>query len=136
MVTAGEGLFPGTWHEHVSLWLANPFASEMLIVKYEDLQRAPLEELQRLCDFAGLERSEAELSRAIAGASFSKMREKEESEGWENPSWPTEKPFIRRGETGSYLDEMPPEVLYAFMKVAAETLAVVGYSVTPTGLVS
>ena len=38
------------------------------------------------------------------------------------------KPFVRRGRRGSFRDEMPPEVLDAFMAEAGPTLRELGYT--------
>ena len=123
----GKGLTPCFWHEHVQQWAANPFAAEMMVIKYEDLQSSLVRELRRFCDFAGLSRSDAHLEYIAAKASFSKARAKELQMGWDNKLWPREKAFIRRGVVGSYRDEMPPQVLAAFVEKAGPTLARFGY---------
>jgi hypothetical protein len=124
----GEGLSPCHWHEHVERWLANPFQAEILVVRYEKLKAAPVEELQRFCAFAGIEREVAHLEHVVSNASFAKAKHKEQTQGWENPAWPREHAFIRRGEVGSWRDEMPPDVLAAFVKKAGATLTRLGYS--------
>lgn len=124
----GEGLSPCPWHEHVEAWLANPHQADVLVVRYENLQKTPTAELQRFCEFAGIERDAAHLEHVVQKAAFAKAKKKEETQGWENPAWPREHAFIRRGEVGSWRDEMPPEVLAAFMKNAGATLARLGYT--------
>jgi hypothetical protein len=116
----------GGWHKHVEAWLSNPYGAEMLIVKYEDLQQGE-RELARFCAFVGIERDKALLEKVYEGASFAKMRLKEVQSGWDDPRWPKDKPFVRRGQIGSYKDEMPQEILEAFMSVAGETLHKCGY---------
>ena len=56
IVETGEQLFPCKWHEHVEQWLVNPYAAEMITVRYEDLKKDALQELGRICDFAGEKR--------------------------------------------------------------------------------
>jgi len=126
-VKNGEGLFPSKWHEHVDRYMDNPYQADMIVVRYEDLKRDPLGQLRRFCEFARIDRDEATLARAIAKTSFATMRSKEQKQGWETPGWPKDKPFVRRGEVGSYRDEMPPEVLQAFLQDAQRTLASQGY---------
>lgn len=124
MVRDGKGLFPCKWHKHVDVWLSNPYNADILLIKYEDLKRDPLHELSRFCDFAGVQRDNTFLERMISRADFSNMKRKEK----ENPSfrmnknWDPDKSFIRRGIVGSYLDEMPPEILDTFMSEASEML--------------
>jgi hypothetical protein len=43
--------------------------------------------------------------------------------------WPADKFFFRRGVAGSYKDEMPAEVLAAFLSQARETLRLNDYPV-------
>ena len=123
----GAGLSPCPWQEHVEQWLANPFAAEMLMIRYEDLQTAPVRELRRFCDLAGLQRDEAHLTQTAIKASFELARVKEVRDGWDNASWPKDQAFVRRGVVGSYRDEMPADVLAAFLERAGLTLARLGY---------
>jgi len=121
--------FGGTykWHEHVEAWLSNPYAAEMLIVKYEDLKKDPLHEMRRFCQFAGLERDDALLEAAVANASFEKMREREARLGFGRQHWPQDQFFVRKGQIGSHKEELSPKLLEKFMREAAGTLRKVGY---------
>jgi hypothetical protein len=127
LVKAKEGLFPSKWHEHVEQWSANPHQAEMITVRYEDLKRDTLGELGRICEFAGLPRERDALEKAAAQSSFSAMKKREQSFPWENPDIPKGKQFVRRGEVGSHKDEMPPEVIEAFVAEAGDTLRKTGY---------
>lgn len=124
MVRDGETLFPSKWHEHVDAWLANSYGAQLITVRYEDLKRDPVRELQRLCDFVGLERDSLMLEHIAEQASFQSLRRKVDEGRYfqENPVWPSDQPFFRRGTVGSYKDEMPPDVLNAFLTDAQETL--------------
>jgi hypothetical protein len=124
----GESRFPEyKWWEHVRAWRANPFGAEIITVRYEDLLADGVAQLHRFCEFVGVERSEEFLASIAAGASFSNMRRKELQLAWDNPKLPADKAFVRRGEKGSYKDEMPPEVLTAFLREAGDVLAECGY---------
>lgn len=129
MVRQGTGLFPGKWADHVQQWQANPYQVPLLTIRYEDLQQDAAGELARFCEFAGFARDPALLARVAAGASFAKMQAKEARFGVDNPLWPKEKPFVRRGAVGAYKDEMPPEILEAFIAEAGPVLTAVGYEV-------
>jgi len=125
-VQTGRSL-PCKWHEHVEAWLDNPFQAKMIVIKYEELKKNTVHELQRFCDFAGLKRSPEFLKMIAEGTGFEKMRDKEIKLGVGDPQWPKGKTFRRRGSVGSYKDEMPPEVLNAFLKDSAGTLRRCGY---------
>lgn len=129
MVRNGEGLFPCKWYEHVEAWLRNPYNANMTIIKYEGLKRNPIDELSKFCTFVGIERHDSFLKRIIEGCTFAKMRQKETQFGWDNTAnkWSQDKFFVRRGKIGSYKDEMPPDVLEAFLLEAVESLKRCGY---------
>ncbi len=127
MVKNGTGLFPCKWHEHVEAWLSNPYDAKMILIKYEDLKKNPVEELKRFCAFVGIEREDSFLNQVVENSSFAKMRQKEIHYGWDNPRWPKNKFFVRRGQVGSHKDEMPSDVLEAFLSQAGEILRRCGY---------
>ena len=114
LVTTGERLFPCRWHEHIEAWLANPYGAEMMIIRYERLKQDIVDELKRICQFAGLKRDQSLLERIAQNSTFSAMRERERKLGWQD-AWPKDKAFVRRGIVGSFKDEMPEIVLEAFM---------------------
>jgi hypothetical protein len=119
----------GKWHDHVEAWLENPYQSQMIIIKYEDLLSQPVVELMRFCDFVGVQRTEALLQHVIQTTAFSELQKKEteRSNFRESPMWPDNKSFFRRGKSGSYKDEMPQEILDEFLHQAGETLRKLGY---------
>ena len=116
------------WHEHVEAWLSNPYHVQVITVKYENLKKSPVDELQRVCEFIGIKREKSFLESVAEKGSFEKMREREGKYGWDERFWPKGRPlFIRRGVVGSYKHEMPPDVLESFLKEASETLKRCGY---------
>ena len=129
LVQTGEGLFPCKWQDHVRQWLANPYESRMIFVRYEDLKKDPVRELRLILDFAGVQRDLAVLRRAAQKASFAVMQERERRLGWENAQWPKDKAFVRRGAVGSYVDEMPLAVQEAFLMEAGNVLRELRYLV-------
>jgi Sulfotransferase domain len=127
VVTTGEGLFPCRWHEHIEAWNRNPHDAQMITISYEMLKKDTLTELQRICDFAGLEREQSILESVIRNSAFEVMREKEKKFGWADSAWPKDKAFVRRGKVGSFKDEMPETVLEAFMEQSEPALKRFGY---------
>ena len=127
IVRTGRHLVPSKWPDHVNAWRSNPFGAEILTVRYEDLLENPARQLRRVCDFAGIDRTAEVLETVSRKCSFAKMREKEEKTGWANPEWPSSRFFVRRGEAGSFKDEMPENVLSVFLAQAGETLRACNY---------
>jgi hypothetical protein len=128
LVETGRGLQPCRWHEHVEAWLSNPFGADMITVRYEDLLADGVGELRRLCEFVGVDRDPSFLATVVDRAAFDTLRDRERSTAaHNNPRWPKDVPFFRRGEAGSYRDEMSQEALAAFMAQAGPTLREQGY---------
>lgn len=127
MIKEGKKLFPGKWAEHTRQWLANPYGAEIMILKYEDLLFHPMEQMNRICSFLNIERTDEEKERVIFGTSFDQMKSKELSSGWDNSRWKDYKDFVRKGKTGTYKKEIPEELLGYFEKESAEQLRYFGY---------
>jgi hypothetical protein len=127
MVRDGKGLYLSKWHQHVLSWEENPYHAKIITIKYENLIQNPCFELKRFCQFVGLERDDTFLKAVTEQLTFSKMQKREMEQGWSNPAWPRDKLFVRRGVVGSFQDEMPPDVLQAFMTDASDTLKRTGY---------
>ena len=129
MVRDGKKVAPCKWHEHVSAWLANPYKASIITIRYEDLVGDSAREMARFCEFAGIKRDLAFVKRMSAATAFEKMQEKEVREKTcLVPRWPKDKLFRRKGQVGAYKEEMPPEVLEAFMAQSADTLRRCGYA--------
>lgn len=123
-----EGLFQKKlWHEHVNAWLDNPHGSDMMIVKYEDMLSDFSAELSKICKFIDFEVPQERLEELGQQTAFNKMRSKEARYGLNNAAWPKDKFFARRGQAGSYKDEMPEEIQKYFLQTAAETLQKLDY---------
>lgn len=120
--------FHGSWHGHVEAWQRNPFSADMTTVKYEDLLDDPVRELRRMCEFAGLVRSDDFLEQVARESRFDRMQEREKLTGWNSPAWPKHSAFVRRGIAGSYRDEFPEECLHHFLAEAGPTLRDCRYS--------
>jgi hypothetical protein len=128
MVQTGQNVFPCKWHEHVQAWLKNPFKAELLMMKYEEMKSDIISQLERLCQFSGLQRPRQHLELVAASCSFENLQTREKRMGRTvDRPWKDEGLFFRRGEVGSYRDEMPPNVQQAFLAEAAPTLCELGY---------
>ncbi|PNG26812.1 hypothetical protein CR492_05640 [Methylocella silvestris] len=127
-VNRATPLYPCHWSEHVEAWAKNPYGADMIVIKYEDLLRDTVAELRRFCAFAGVSRDDEHLRRVAEASSFDKLREKETKQGFGRDDHAFDRPFFfRRGEAGSYKDEMSPEALRIFMDQARSTLERYGY---------
>lgn len=122
MIIKGKDIFPSKWHKHSRLWIENPYQSEILTVKYEDLINDTFNQLSRILKFSNLERPAETISRAVEGNSFKEMQRKEKEFGWNNKNWNPEKKFIRKGRIGSFVEEIPSNLVDYFENEANREL--------------
>ncbi|MDP5081408.1 MAG: sulfotransferase domain-containing protein [Winogradskyella sp.] len=127
MFVQGKGIYPALWHEHARKWLENPFNSDILIIKYEDLIRDACTELKKVVAFAKIECTEEVIYRSIKGNSFQEMKKKEKVFGWDNKDWDKNENFIRKGKIGSYKNEIPIELIKDFQKKSLSELQFFNY---------
>lgn len=82
-IGAADTLHPfGTWHDHVSAALrfraAHP--DRLLLLRYEDLQQTPEQELEKVIAFTGLVPARS-IAEAVALSEFGRLRKLEEKHG-------------------------------------------------------
>jgi len=123
-----QNLFPSRWSTHVEAWLDNPYESEMLIIRYEDLLTEPNKVIKKIVDFSKITATEDAMSTAIKRTSFSRMQKKEKNIGWDRKrKWPDGKLFVRSGTQGSFKKEMSEAALKYFEEDSRQALQRCGY---------
>ena len=65
----------GPWSDHVRSWLALRSSVPLLLLRYEDLIEDCAASARQICTFLGLQRSASEVTAAIEGSSFERMRQ-------------------------------------------------------------
>jgi len=114
MIYEGKGLMPCKWHIHATKWLENPYAANIIYIKYEDLLTNSLHEINRLCEFVNIKREQPFLEDLVEGCSFDNMRKKEVEQGWDNKNWKPENFFVRKGKIGDFVNEISQQNLEKF----------------------
>jgi aryl sulfotransferase len=116
----------GTWSEHVASWVdRTPFPVH--VVRYEDCAANPVETFARALRFAGFAPVEdARVAEAVEHARFDRLRRAEEERGFiEQP--PGAADFFRRGETGSWREDLPAGLAARIEADHGEVMARFGY---------
>jgi Sulfotransferase domain len=104
------------WGDHVVSWLAmRGYREDFLLVRYEDVQSRPREELARVARFLGVEPAPQRLERAIELSSAERMRKLEqvESEKWSVTRNTPRKdlPFVGTARAGGWRSTLPEAAL-------------------------
>lgn len=130
MIKDNKGLFPCAWSEHINKWLIeNPFPSNIIVIRYEDLLSNPLNELNRLMIFLNIQRDESFCNEIIEHTSIEKLRNKAKTLGLVHKvlNRPDGHNFFRQGKSGIYSNEMPDDLVQLFNKKANMELKYLNY---------
>lgn len=130
MVIEGKNLFPCKWDFHVRSWMKNPYQSDMIIVRYEDLLENPVNELKKVCEFAGIERDESLLSKIVEGCQIEKMRERvADNNGMAHKDLKGDKGvlFFNQGKAKSYQEMFEDDLLKYFENESMNELKLFNY---------
>jgi hypothetical protein len=97
------------WSDHVTGWVDAPEPFPRMAVRYEDMKRSPVETFGGVVRFLGLPYDEARLLKAIRFSSFETLRAQEDRHGFREGPKQAER-FFRKGVTGSWADELTPDL--------------------------
>jgi len=116
----------GPWQRHVASWLDSPIAatSQLLVVRFEDLRRNPVEAFSRIVDFLGVKVDDGLIQQAVHNNRLEKMQEKERQE----PVRASVKGrFVRSGSVQGWRSKLSAEQLRMIEEHAGRVLARLGY---------
>jgi len=85
-----------SWSGHVNSWL-NGYGGRLLLIRYEDLHRDPLDSFARIIRFLGLELDLQQVAQALTYSSFAFLQQQESTEGF-NEKFYRSKNFFRCGK--------------------------------------
>ena len=128
----------GRWDDHVRSWLAVRHPFPLLMLRYEDLVGDASNGARQICEFLGLNRSPAQIEQAVAGASFTRMREIEEADirarqlgifykHYLQPPIDAGLRFMRTGRTGEAAEVLPAAQRRALRAVFGGVMLELGY---------
>lgn len=124
----------GNWGEHVKSWLVmRRDAPGFFLVRYEDLKSRTNEELARIANFLGVQRSSDQVAHAIELSSADRMRslEKEQQKKWGGTrNTRLDKPFVRKATVGDWRTALPKESIELIESAWGPLMEELGY---PTG---
>ena len=96
----------GSWSLNVSSWTQNTVPT-LHVVRYEDMQRQPIETFAGVARFLGLIPPRNRLERAIANSSFGVLKAQEEEHGFVERTEHTR--FFREGRSGAWETDLSAE---------------------------
>jgi hypothetical protein len=115
----------GSWSDHVTSWIDDaPFAVH--VVRYEDCIADPVNTFTSALRFAGFDADEASVAAAVDLTRFDRLAAQEADGGFHERPAATER-FFRRGEAGSWRDELDPELAAVIARDHATVMSRLGY---------
>jgi hypothetical protein len=128
----------GTWHEHVSSWLATrQNNSGFVLLRYEAMLANPERELAKAAGLLRVNPTEDAIARAVRLSSAAQMRELEnrQAEAWKlTRETRKDKPFVRTARSGSWRSELPQESVQEIECAWGVLMQELGYELTHPSL--
>ncbi|MBI3891829.1 MAG: sulfotransferase domain-containing protein [Candidatus Wallbacteria bacterium] len=114
------------WSGHVRSWLdLSPLPVHL--VRYEDLHRDTPGTLAGVVRFCGLEPEPARIRKAVAFSEFSELSRQERERGFRERRPNSTAEFFRKGQIGSWTEELPSELARRVVDAHHDTMERFGY---------
>jgi hypothetical protein len=137
----------GTWAENVATWVyTREHNPSFLLLRYEEMLRNTMAELERIATFMGIEPEPARLQRAIDLSSADRMRKLEKLQenewlktlGYADRQVKKNKtrkdiPFVGKANAGGWRTIMPERSVRQIESAWGELMTKVGYELVTTG---
>lgn len=117
----------GSWTEHVRSWV-DESGLPVQVVRYEDLIVDPCGCAGDVVKFCGLDYDDDRVRKAVAFSSLAELRRQEASAGFRERSPVAPGGFFRRGEPGSWRDELPVHLAERLATAHYPTMRRFGYA--------
>ena len=115
----------GNWSQNVESWTGKP-GPGLHIMRYEDMLADPVKAFTGLVRFLNIQASEDRIRKAVEHSSFKVLRKLEERDGfWERTD--VQKNFFRKGESGSWRDELSAGEIRAIVDTHRAQMERFGY---------
>lgn len=115
-----------SWTGHAHSWL-DESGLPVHLVRYEDLRRDPEAVFGGVARFCGLPCDAARVRKAVAFSDFSEMSPQEQSNGFRERPLKAAGPFFRRGQAGSWREELPADLAEHMIRTHRESMRRFGY---------
>lgn len=116
----------GCWSHHVTSWLDDS-GLQVHLVRYEDMKSDPEKIFGGVVTFCGLPWDADRVSRAVAFSDFRELQRQEQVNEFRERSVKAPGLFFRRGEAGSWREELPTHLVQRLIDVHGETMRRFGY---------
>ena len=117
----------GSWRQNVTSWTLRPHPS-LHVVRYEDLHLNAEKTFGDIARFLRIKATTSALKKAIAGASFEKLKAQEEHAGFVEKA-KTSKTFFRSGTSGQWKEVLSDAQRQRIVEANSEVMQRFGYRI-------
>jgi aryl sulfotransferase len=110
MLAPGLRQFMGTWSDHIASWVDRS-GLPLLVVRYEDLMADADAVLTKVLTFLGWSADDVAIRRAVEASGFARLQQRECDRGFRERPPHAHSLFFRRGQVGSWRDELAPDLV-------------------------
>jgi len=115
----------GTWSDHVLSWTRAPGIS-VHVIRYEDMKYSSLSTFIAATQFAGLDFTADAIETALKKCDFNELQKQEKEKGFKERPLGTPS-FFRKGEPGSWREQLTPEQAQQIIKDHSIVMKQFGY---------
>jgi hypothetical protein len=116
----------GGWSDHAVSWVEES-GLRLLVVRYEDLIADATAVLAKVLAFLGWSASGENVARAVDAAGFARLQQRERDAGFCERPPHARSLFFRRGRSGSWREELSPDLVRRLIDVHGDAMARFGY---------
>lgn len=113
-----------SWSGHIESWTESEL--NVYVMRYEDMKVDPFTTFKGMLEFMGIEVNDDALIQAIGFSDFDALKKQENTVGFKERSHKA-KSFFRKGEIGSYREELTPEQLELIKNYHQKMMLKYGY---------
>lgn len=113
-----------SWSSHVRSWTDSGLP--LHVVRYEDMVADPQRTFYGIMEFLGFDMDSERLERALRHSDFKELKKQESEKGFREKA-PKSKAFFRKGEIGSYREELTQEQIDVIVEYNREVMQQFGY---------
>lgn len=122
----------GSWAGHLSSWLDSKAAQEgkLHVIKYEDLHQRPIETLEAVTRFLGVETDRRRIAASVAGNTVEQMRVKEDVSGVTFKGSDDDGRFVRKGAVAGWRERLTQAQAESIEVHTQSALLRMGYAIS------
>jgi aryl sulfotransferase len=115
-----------SWERHALSWIDDS-GLDVHVVRYEDMKADTVCRFTEVIRYSGLDDDPVRIAKAVEFSQFESVKKQEEEKGFGEKMRKSES-FFRKGQVGSWKEQLTPELIEQLTDAFGETMSRFGYS--------